>query len=126
MLILPSHLYPDLREVSSLQALHTKIPVGIYVPMSAERPASLAFLENESSNSTEILQRQKTTEMYIRLTVNPDIQRYHLALQQTAHVVVEWLTRLLRIPEVPGTNLGPDILTEVFVVFLSPSKRMLG
>jgi hypothetical protein len=101
MLILPSHLYPDLREVSSLQALHTKIPVGIYVPMSAERPASLTFLENERSNSTEILQRQKTTEMHIRLTVNPDIQRYQLDLQQTAHT-----QRRSRVVNTPASYSG--------------------
>jgi hypothetical protein len=42
------------------------------------------------------------------------------------NVVVEWLT--LRNREFPGSNLGLEnvIVTEVFVVFLSPSMKMLG
>jgi hypothetical protein len=39
------------------------------------------------------------------------------------YVVVEWLT-LLQIREVPGSNFGLE--TEVFVVFLSPSRQIPG
>jgi hypothetical protein len=44
------------------------------------------------------------------------------------NVVVEWLTRLLRIREVPGSNLGPDTgyTDRFFVVFVSPSRQVLG
>jgi hypothetical protein len=45
------------------------------------------------------------------------------------NVVVEWLTLLLRIREVLGSNLSPgDRLSwlRFFVVFLSPSTRMPG
>jgi hypothetical protein len=43
------------------------------------------------------------------------------------NVVVEWLTLLLRIQEVPGSNLDSEACyPEFFVVFLSPSRRMRG
>jgi hypothetical protein len=44
------------------------------------------------------------------------------------NVVVERLTLLLRIREVPGSNLGLGnrlCLSRFFVVFLSPSRRIL-
>jgi hypothetical protein len=41
--------------------------------------------------------------------------------------VVEWLTYLLPIREVPGSNLGPETgYPEVFVVFLIPSRQIPG
>jgi hypothetical protein len=48
---------------------------------------------------------------------------------QISHVVVEWLTLLLRIWEIPRLDSRPrwpSILIEVFVVFISPSRRMPG
>jgi hypothetical protein len=48
-------------------------------------------------------------------------------LTVTPSVVFEWLIFLLRIREVPGSNLGPrPAILRVFVFFLSPSRRMLG
>jgi hypothetical protein len=39
-------------------------------------------------------------------------------------VVVEWLTLLIRIREVPGSYLGPEtILTDPFVVYLRASRK---
>jgi hypothetical protein len=43
--------------------------------------------------------------------------------------MVEWLALLLRIREVPDSNLGPETRLSslrFFVVFLSPSKQMPG
>jgi hypothetical protein len=47
---------------------------------------------------------------------------------KTLNVMVEWLTLLLHIKEVPGSNLSPQtsFLTEVFIVFLRPSRQRLG
>jgi hypothetical protein len=44
------------------------------------------------------------------------------------NVVVEWITLMLRIREVPGSNLGPETgyLHRLFVVFLSPSRQIPG
>jgi hypothetical protein len=44
------------------------------------------------------------------------------------NAVVEWLTRLLRILEVPDSNIGPKnrLFWWGFVVLLSPSKQMPG
>jgi hypothetical protein len=43
------------------------------------------------------------------------------------NVEVEWLTLLLRIREVRGSNLGPDSGYPEFIVpFLSPSMQMPG
>jgi hypothetical protein len=46
-----------------------------------------------------------------------------------SNVMVERLTILLRIREVPDSNFGQEISypdMNIFVVFLSPSKQMLG
>jgi hypothetical protein len=40
--------------------------------------------------------------------------------------VVEWLAPLLRTREIVGSNIGPAVLTELFVVFLSLSVRIPG
>jgi hypothetical protein len=42
--------------------------------------------------------------------------------------VFKWVTLLLRIREIPDSKLGPETgsLTEVFVVFLSPSRQIQG
>jgi hypothetical protein len=42
--------------------------------------------------------------------------------------VIEWLTLLFRIREVPGSILGPETgyPDRFFLVFLSPSKQILG
>jgi hypothetical protein len=44
----------------------------------------------------------------------------------TTNVKAEWLALLLHIREFLGSNPGPEtaILSEVFVVFLSPSRQM--
>jgi hypothetical protein len=44
------------------------------------------------------------------------------------NVVVEWLTILLCIRKVPVSNLGPETgcIEVFFVVFLSPSRQVLG
>jgi hypothetical protein len=44
------------------------------------------------------------------------------------NVVAEWLTFLLRIPDVPGSNLSlrPAIQTKIFVVSGSPSNEIPG
>jgi hypothetical protein len=49
-------------------------------------------------------------------------------IKDRPNVVVEWLTLLLRIREVPGSNLGPDTgyPDRVFVIFLSLEGKMLG
>jgi hypothetical protein len=45
----------------------------------------------------------------------------------TTEVVVEWLTLLLRIREVPASNLDLETgYSECFVVFLSPFRRISG
>jgi hypothetical protein len=51
---------------------------------------------------------------------------YALDYSEISNVLLEWLTPLLRIREVLGSNLGPEVLTEVSVVFLSPSRHMPG
>jgi hypothetical protein len=43
------------------------------------------------------------------------------------NVVVEWLAFLLRIREIPGSNLGPETgCPDWFVVLLSTSSQMPG
>jgi hypothetical protein len=51
-----------------------------------------------------------------------------LPIQTDPNVAAEMLALLLRIPVVPGTNLGPETgyPDRFFVYFLSPSKLMLG
>jgi hypothetical protein len=50
-----------------------------------------------------------------------------MILTITPNVMVEWLTFLLRIREVLGSNLGPETgYPERFVVFLYPSRRTPG
>jgi hypothetical protein len=51
---------------------------------------------------------------------------YALDYSEISNVLLEWLTPLLRIREVVGSNLGPEVLTEVSVVFLSPSRHTPG
>jgi hypothetical protein len=42
-------------------------------------------------------------------------------------VLAEWLTLLLRIREIPGSNIGPEIgYPDVFVVFLSFYRKIPG
>jgi hypothetical protein len=44
------------------------------------------------------------------------------------NVVIEWVTTLLLIREVPGSNLGPatGFPDRVFVLLLSPSRQIPG
>jgi hypothetical protein len=51
-----------------------------------------------------------------------------VASSERQNVVVEWLTHLLRIRDVPGSNLGTETsYPELnFVVFLSPSRQIPG
>jgi hypothetical protein len=68
--------------------------------------------------------RSLTVEARVRSRVSP----YGIFGEQigTPNIVVKWLTFVLRILEVLASNLGPEtgILTEVFVVFLSPSRKI--
>jgi hypothetical protein len=54
---------------------------------------------------------------------HPCARRFYIIKQP--NVMVEWLTLLLRIREVPGSNLGPaDWLSRLrfFMVFVSPFR----
>jgi hypothetical protein len=43
------------------------------------------------------------------------------------NIMAEWLTLLLHIYEVQGSNLGPETrYPEVFMIFLSPYRQMSG
>jgi hypothetical protein len=52
------------------------------------------------------------------------IDELMISLLLTPNVVVEWLIHLLRILEVPDSNLNPKTrYPEIFVVFLSPPGK---
>jgi hypothetical protein len=54
--------------------------------------------------------------------------KYKVQDYMTLNVVVEWLTLLLRIREVPFSNLDTETgySDRLFVVFFSPSRKIPG
>jgi hypothetical protein len=50
-----------------------------------------------------------------------------MLLLASPNVTAQWIAFLLHIWEVVDSNLSPEfIITDIFVVFLSPSRKMLG
>jgi hypothetical protein len=58
------------------------------------------------------------------------MEKFHTSVKHnysdSPNVLVKWLKFLLYIREVLGSNLGPETAYLFFVVFLSPSRQMLG